>query len=135
MFLFSVMYWTEFVSLFLCLAMPGIIDCAVLASNDFNMFQSDNSNQNMIAISDLTCFTCDKSKTNEICNINAVDERCGKASPIELNGCMTTHQFNSVTRETIYVEKKCVQECLPSMVGCTDQNAVHKSIRVRVLLL
>jgi hypothetical protein len=111
--------------------MPRIIDSAVLTSNDFSVFQAD-SNQNIIAMSDLTCFTCDRSKTNEICNINAVDEKCGKASSIELNGCMTTHQFNSVTRDTIYVEKKCVQECLPSMVGCTYLNEIHKSIRVRV---
>lgn len=81
---------------------------------------------------DLTCFTCRKSSTNENCNLNAIDETCSqtknKASPQirsgfrqepeNFAGCMTIHRFNAVTQETIYIEKKCVNECSPSMVGC-----------------
>lgn len=81
---------------------------------------------------DLTCFTCQKSSTNEICNLNAIDESCSqtnnKASPQirsvfrqepeNFAGCMTIHRFNVVTQETIYIEKKCVKECSSSMVGC-----------------
>lgn len=75
---------------------------------------------------DLTCFTCQKSSTNENCNTKAIDESCGSINKLEnalanvkMTGCMTIHRLNTKTRETIYIEKKCVQKCLPSMVGCS----------------
>jgi hypothetical protein len=93
---------------------------------------------------DLTCFTCPKSSTNENCNLNAIDETCSqtknKASALETNavvkqqaenfaGCMTVHRFNAITQETIFIEKKCVNECLPSMVGC-EPLATDRDIQV-----
>lgn len=70
---------------------------------------------------DLTCFTCDKSQSNEACNTKAIDEPCNhshRGSEKKFHSCLTVHQFNSNTLETISIEKKCIQECTSEMVGC-----------------
>jgi len=94
---------------------------------------------------DLTCFTCQKSSTNENCNIKAIDESCSQANDklenplinVKMTGCMTIHRFNTMTRETIYIEKKCVQKCTASMVGCSTLglqpgNLVDQNVQVRI---
>jgi len=42
-----------------------------------------------------------------------------------------------MTRETIYIEKKCVQKCTASMVGCSTLglqpgNLVDQNVQVRI---
>ena len=64
---------------------------------------------------DLTCFTCQRSKSNDECNRKAIDEPCDSRRP----ACLTVHRFNSLTMKTISVEKKCALDCSAKMVGCS----------------
>ena len=57
-----------------------------------------------------------------------------------MTGCMTIHRFNTQTRETIYIEKKCVMKCSAEMVGCTalgiqPGNVFDKNVQVSVIVL
>ena len=95
----------------------------------------------------LTCFTCGKSKTNEDCNKQAIDEPCrfdtnstnkSNNKPIQPKNaaCMTIHKFNKLTFKTISVEKKCSVKCDSNIVGCEtspvlNQNNIDEHIRVR----
>lgn len=97
----------------------------------------------------LTCFTCDKSRTNDECNRKAIDEPCQqklinymnvnlneRAAPSDVVAtansyaanfsCLTIHKFDAQTLKTIYVEKKCSADCRPQMVGCTQSINYNK---------
>jgi hypothetical protein len=74
---------------------------------------------------ELTCFTCDKSISNDECNRKAIDEPCkitneDKNSTKTNFACLTIHKFNSVTLETISINKKCSLDCRPDMIGCSS---------------
>lgn len=77
----------------------------------------------------MTCFTCEKSRSNEECNRKAIDETCEqklaasehlRESSLAPNGrnysCMTVHKFDA--QNTISIEKKCSTDCRPDMIGC-----------------
>lgn len=85
----------------------------------------------------MTCFTCEKSRSNEECNRQAIDETCEQKlanshsnalltmkSSINMNtnySCMTVHRFDAVAKKTISVEKKCSNDCRPDMIGCVAE--------------
>ncbi len=104
-----------------------LLDVGLAATINTNQILRDLFVRSSQVEPELTCFTCQKSSTNENCNIKAIDESCSQANNklenplinVKMTGCMTIHRFNTLTRETIYIEKKCVQRCLASMVGCT----------------
>jgi hypothetical protein len=78
----------------------------------------------------LTCFVCDKSISNEDCNRKAIDEPCSQTKERNHHSCLTVHQFNSQTLETLFIEKKCIQTCSPELVGCQSTiNKKHQHIR------
>ena len=78
----------------------------------------------------LTCFTCDKTGSNDECNKNAVDEPCVSVNSTETVAkfsCMTVHTYNRLAKKTISVEKKCALDCAPQTVGCTkNPRALHE---------
>jgi hypothetical protein len=82
-----------------------------------------------IFVEELTCFTCDKSISNDECNRKAIDEPCEITSQDQNStnsknnnnfACLTIHKFNSITLETISINKKCSLDCRPDMVGCSS---------------
>ena len=89
----------------------------------------------------MTCFTCSRSRSNDECNRKAIDESCAmpSSSPSAAAtpgrqpsyACLTTHRFSVLTSKTIYVEKKCVNDCVSHRSGCvvsSMQNATNKDI-------
>lgn len=103
------------------------VECSIVVydhSNDFALTSSSFGSKiynflddyNLIKKQvDLTCFTCQRSKSNDECNRKAIDEPCDSRRP----ACLTVHRFNSLTMKTISVEKKCALDCSAKMVGCS----------------
>lgn len=91
-----------------------------------------------LLISDqLTCFTCDKSKSNDECNRKAIDEPCQQKLMNRLNSnfeiitnysCLTVHKFDLTTKTTLSIEKKCSIDCKTNMVGCQLSSPLENSI-------
>jgi hypothetical protein len=79
----------------------------------------------------LTCFACDStSKSNDECNSKAIDQTCSAAATTNSKNafqdvqfsCMTIHTFNYSSLKTVSIEKKCVQECKITQIGCVSIN-------------
>ena len=90
-------------------------------------------------ITDLTCFTCPESIDNNECNTRAIDEKCSDSNQLvdkkKFSGCMTVHRFDSETKKTLTIEKKCVHECNESMVGCSIANNNSTEPKIEVILI
>lgn len=99
---------------------------------------------NVLESIELTCFTCDKSRSNEECNRKAIDETCQQkqinnnlldaaavttqatATAVSFNySCMTVHRFDSSSKKTISIEKKCSADCRPDMIGCINEQPIQ----------
>lgn len=104
----------------------------IFNKNLIDEFFSDNSKSNQ---HQLTCFTCDKSNSNEECNRKAIDEPCFQSSDHQTPsnellfaqnkldrrniGCLTVHNFDAMSKKTISIEKKCSLNCTMESVGCS----------------
>ncbi|PVD38112.1 hypothetical protein C0Q70_00723 [Pomacea canaliculata] len=67
--------------------------------------------------SDITCWTCPDKSDNDSCNNWAPDLTCPKNHTV----CQTRHRFDSITKVSVLVNKRCVQpsDCTDQHIGCT----------------